>query len=73
MPAGLAKGLEFDAVAVVEPASIAEAESRGLPRLYVVLTRAVTLLHFLRSQPLPAALSPAPSRPTPAPAGTPRP
>ncbi|TDE11527.1 AAA family ATPase, partial [Actinomadura sp. 6K520] len=53
VPAGLAKGLEFDAVAVVEPADIIAAGPRGLNRLYVALTRAVTSLHVLHSQPLP--------------------
>ncbi len=47
VPAGLAKGLEFDHVVVVEPAAIVEAESRGLNRLYVVLTRAVSRLDVL--------------------------
>ncbi|MGH9110746.1 MAG: ATP-binding domain-containing protein, partial [Acidimicrobiales bacterium] len=36
-----AKGLEFDAVVVVEPAVIAGGTSRGLRLLYVALTRAV--------------------------------
>src|SRR5690348_8898682 len=40
VPASLAKGLEYDHVIVVEPAEIVAAESRGLNRLYVVLTRA---------------------------------
>src|SRR6266516_3424444 len=42
VPVTLAKGLEFDHVIVVEPARIASAEARGLHRLYVALTRAVT-------------------------------
>ncbi|MDA0567455.1 AAA family ATPase [Streptomonospora sp. S1-112] len=57
VPATLAKGLEFDAVVVDEPARIAAAEARGLNRLYVVLTRAVTRLHIVHSRPLPAALA----------------
>ena len=44
VPATLAKGLEFDAVVVVDPAAIVAAEPRGLHRLYVVLTRAVSTL-----------------------------
>jgi superfamily I DNA/RNA helicase len=56
LPATLAKGLEFDHVIVVEPAEIVEAESRGLNRLYVVLTRAVSRLAVVHSRPLPAAL-----------------
>jgi DNA helicase IV len=60
VPALLAKGLEFDAVVVVEPAQIVAAELRGLHRLYVVLTRAVTSLHVVHTAPLPAALSRSP-------------
>ncbi|GIG59975.1 DNA helicase [Longispora fulva] len=56
VPAGLAKGLEFDSVIVVEPGRIAAAESRGLHRLYVVLTRAVSTLDILHAEPLPAPL-----------------
>jgi DNA helicase IV len=40
----MAKGLEYDHVVVVEPAAIAAAEARGLHRLYVALTRAVSRL-----------------------------
>lgn len=57
VPASLAKGLEFDAVVVVEPAEIVAAESRGLRRLYVVLTRAVSELVVVHAEPLPAELS----------------
>lgn len=53
--ATLAKGLEYDHVVVVEPAAIAEAESRGLRRLYVVLTRAVSRLDVVHELPLPFA------------------
>jgi DNA helicase IV len=56
VPVTLAKGLEFDQVIVVEPHRIATAESRGLHRLYVALTRAVSRLTVLHAQPLPAAL-----------------
>ncbi|PKV86500.1 AAA family ATPase [Streptomyces sp. TLI_146] len=56
LPATVAKGLEYDHVVAVEPAAIAEAEERGLHRLYVVLTRAVSRLEVLHSRPLPAAL-----------------
>jgi DNA helicase IV len=56
VPVTLAKGLEFDQVIVVEPARIAAAESRGLHRLYVALTRAVSRLTVLHAEPLPAAL-----------------
>ncbi|PZG20170.1 HelD family protein [Nonomuraea aridisoli] len=57
IPATLAKGLEYDHVIVVEPADIVEAEPRGLARLYVVLTRAVTSLTVLHDRPLPAELT----------------
>ncbi|MFI6500129.1 HelD family protein [Nonomuraea typhae] len=57
VPATLAKGLEYDHVIVVEPAAIVAAEPRGLARLYVVLTRAVTSLTILHNQPLPTALT----------------
>jgi DNA helicase IV len=56
VPVSLAKGLEFDQVIVVEPARIAAAESRGLHRLYVALTRAVSRLTVLHAEPLPDPL-----------------
>ena len=58
VPAPLAKGLEYDHVIVVEPAAIVEAEPRGLNRLYVVLTRAVSRLDVLHQRPLPDLLLP---------------
>jgi hypothetical protein len=57
VPASLAKGLEFDAVVVVDPAAIVAAEPRGLHRLYVVLTRAVSTLVVLHRGDLPAPLA----------------
>ena len=59
VPATVAKGLEFDRVVVVEPATIAadEPDERtGLRRLYVVLTRAVSELTVVHSTDLPGAL-----------------
>ncbi|SCG80040.1 DNA helicase IV [Micromonospora echinaurantiaca] len=56
VPATLVKGLEYDHVIVVEPAAIVAAEQRGLHRLYVVLTRAVSRLSVLHHAPLPAEL-----------------
>ncbi|GAA1431018.1 ATPase AAA [Streptomyces thermospinosisporus] len=53
VPASAAKGLEYDHVVAVEPAAIAEAEERGLHRLYVVLTRAVSRLEVVAARPLP--------------------
>jgi DNA helicase IV len=55
-----AKGLEFDAVVVVEPALVAQAgddHHAGLRLLYVALTRAVQTLTVIHSQPLPPALA----------------
>ncbi len=57
VPARLAKGLEYDHVVVVEPAAIVDAEPRGLHRLYVVLTRAVSRLVVLHARPLPPQLT----------------
>jgi DNA helicase IV len=57
VPASLVKGLEFDAVVVVDPAAIVAAEPRGLHRLYVVLTRAVSTLVVLHHGDLPAPLA----------------
>jgi DNA helicase IV len=56
----LAKGLEFDSVVLLEPAEIVAAEpSRvsGLRRLYVVLTRAVSRLRIVHTEPLPPELA----------------
>ncbi|ADB33393.1 Superfamily I DNA and RNA helicase-like protein [Kribbella flavida DSM 17836] len=57
VPASLAKGLEYDHVIVVEPADVVEAEPRGMNRLYVVLTRAVSRLDVLHHRPLPIGLT----------------
>ena len=51
-----AKGLEFDAVVVVEPAAIAAVGEHGLRLLYIALTRAVRTLTVVHAEPLPAAL-----------------
>jgi DNA helicase IV len=56
-PAGLAKGLEYDHVIVIEPAEIIGAESHGLNRLYVALTRAVSRLDVLHAEDLPPELA----------------
>ncbi|MFD5652027.1 HelD family protein [Streptomyces sp. NPDC127039] len=56
VPASVVKGLEYDHVVAVEPAAIAAAEGpggRGLHRLYVVLTRAVSRLDVVHERPLP--------------------
>jgi DNA helicase IV len=57
LPASLAKGLEYDHVILAEPAAVAEAERRGLNRLYVALTRAVSRLDVVHARPLPPQLS----------------
>ncbi len=56
VPAPAAKGLEFDAVVVVEPAAIAGDDQRGLRLLYVALTRPIQHLSVVHAQPLPASL-----------------
>jgi DNA helicase IV len=64
VPAAMAKGLEFDHVVLLEPAGIVAGEPddlTGLRRLYVCLTRAVTSLHVLHAEPLPAALAGGPA------------
>jgi hypothetical protein len=54
-----AKGLEFDHVVVVEPATIVEeaVEGQGLRELYVALTRPTRTLIVVHSKPLPPALA----------------
>ena len=59
VPVGLAKGLEYDHVVVMEPADIIDAEPQewlGLRRLYVVLTRAVSGLTVVHARGLPREL-----------------
>ena len=51
------KGLEFDAVLVVEPERILADGPRGAAELYVALTRATQRLGVLHCGPLPSALS----------------
>ncbi|MFC0104745.1 RNA polymerase recycling motor ATPase HelR [Kibdelosporangium aridum] len=51
------KGLEFDAVLVVEPEQILADGPRGAAELYVALTRATQRLGVLHQGPLPQALS----------------
>ncbi|PSK98281.1 DNA helicase IV [Haloactinopolyspora alba] len=56
VPASMVKGLEYDHVVVVDPARIVAAETSGLRRLYVVLTRAVSSLVIVHAEPLPSEL-----------------
>ena len=57
VPASETKGLEFDAVLVVEPERILADGPRGAAELYVALTRATQRLGVLHRGPLPRALS----------------
>jgi DNA helicase IV len=50
------KGLEFDAVIVIEPADIVEASPRGANDLYVALTRPTQRLVVLHSRELPPGM-----------------
>ncbi len=56
IPPESAKGLEFDAVIVVEPAAIAALGDHGLRLLYIALTRAVRTLTLVHARPLPDPL-----------------
>ncbi|WP_432139428.1 HelD family protein [Streptomyces sp. bgisy154] len=53
VPASAVKGLEYDHVVAVEPSAVAQGEARGLNRLYVVLTRAVSRLVVVHTGDLP--------------------
>ncbi len=52
-----AKGLEFDAVIVVEPELILRESPRGASDLYVAMTRATQRLGVVHTDPLPEALA----------------
>ncbi|WP_245561507.1 HelD family protein [Actinomycetospora chiangmaiensis] len=52
-----AKGLEFDAVVLVDPAGMVEESPRGLNDLYVALTRATRSLDVVHPGPLPSVLA----------------
>lgn len=63
-----AKGLEFDAVVVVEPAAIADIGDKGLRLLYIALTRAtkyLTVVHARAFEPLGLEGAPAQAAPEP--------
>ncbi|QUQ63008.1 HelD family protein [Kutzneria sp. CA-103260] len=62
VPVGLAKGLEFDHVVVLEPAEITAIGEDGLRLLYIALTRAISRLTVLHADPLPTQLNPGESR-----------
>lgn len=57
VPASATKGLEFDAVLVVEPMRILADGPRGAAELYVALTRATQRLGVLHHGPIPHALT----------------
>lgn len=57
VPPSETKGLEFDAVLVVDPDRILTMGPRGAAELYVALTRATQRLGVLHRAPLPTALS----------------
>ena len=57
VPARESKGLEFDAVIVVEPHRIVSEAPQGLRLLYVCLTRATKHLSIVHSDPLPEPLT----------------
>ena len=57
VPISVAKGLEVDAVVVVEPARIVASEMQGLRALYVALTRPTQRLTIVHAEPLPEPLA----------------
>ncbi len=56
LPITAAKGLEFDAVVLVEPAEVLQESPRGANDLYVAITRATQRLAVVHSRPLPPML-----------------
>jgi len=56
VPVSMVKGLELDAVIVVEPAQIVDAQQHGLRALYVALTRSTRRLSVVHSRPLVSAM-----------------
>ncbi|MEV5784297.1 ATP-binding domain-containing protein [Streptomyces sp. NPDC052287] len=57
LAAAQAKGMEYDHVLVVEPATIADRGPAGLRQLYVALTRSTQSLTVLYTSPLPESLT----------------
>lgn len=57
VPVSLVKGLELDAVVVVEPGRILREEPQPTRSLYVALTRSTKTLSIVHSEPLPAMLA----------------
>ncbi|MEU6232242.1 AAA family ATPase [Kitasatospora sp. NPDC047058] len=58
LTAGEAKGMEFDHVLVLEPATITARGPEGPRQLYVALTRSTQTLTVLHTSPLPAVMLP---------------
>ncbi|MET8629589.1 AAA family ATPase [Kitasatospora sp. NPDC004669] len=58
LTAGEAKGMEFDHVLVLEPATITARGAEGPRQLYVALTRSTQTLTVLHTSPLPAVMLP---------------
>ena len=56
VPVQLVKGLEVDAVLVVEPSRIVSEERQGMRALYVALTRATKRVGIVHADPLPRVL-----------------
>ena len=56
VPASLSKGLEFDAVVLVEPADIVASGAQGRRLLYIAMTRPTQILTLVHSRPLPSGL-----------------
>ncbi|MEW1907455.1 ATP-binding domain-containing protein [Kitasatospora sp. NPDC085895] len=59
LTAGEAKGMEFDHVLVLEPATITARGAEGPRQLYVALTRSTQTLMVLHTSPLPSVMLPA--------------
>ncbi|MFE5893318.1 HelD family protein [Streptomyces sp. NPDC056462] len=57
MAAAQSKGMEYDHVLVVEPATIADRGPAGLRQLYIALTRSTQSLTVLHTSALPSALT----------------
>jgi DNA helicase IV len=56
LPVSAVKGLEFDAVVVVEPAQIVRESPQGLRSLFVAMTRPTQRLALVHAEPLPEPL-----------------
>jgi DNA helicase IV len=57
VPVSVVKGLELDAVIVVEPAQIVADQEHGLRALYVALTRSTQRLSIVHTSDLPSAIT----------------